>query len=542
MISNKHIFRFSYISSILLNDRCSSCKKLIHQIRINTDPVYLSRQPDETMTHREWNTSKPVIDLNPPNKFIDDAVQINSRYLLDHPMMKDMISDWVANKFVLAIKSAIDTGNMQMLKHILDSFEFEKILWITHSRPTAESVCGSLQDYGFKSPNMCEFYEHGDSNKPNVYDLGDLCEIDHMPSSDAKNRLFKIDRVVVQINDLNFVTTYDEHDDLSFNEYDLVIVDQVEECLTHYSIAPLIARWKDGRNAFNVMVSILKNAYKVVLLDIDMGVRSMLLIDDLTSASDSACMIYNSFVPIQKTFKIMNDNNCFNKMLLSDIKAGKNVCVISMSEDEINLIDKRIRWEGCKYHVYTSMTNNRSDDLKNINALWSQYQVVLYSQMPNNSVSFEAEHFDRIYAILADGFDAPSPRAFLQMINCIGKVRDPVIPCLHETIGNTKRNKPILDEAMFTTDDMVKINTLRKTKYKEERSGGVLKCERIPLTITLFDKICMHNEAEKSNRHCVTYTTVLAKVIAETGHKISFKLNTRILKERRREMRREGEI
>ena len=455
--------------------------------------------------------------LTETDQLVDTAIQINNQYLMNDLLMAGIIEDWANNKFILAIKSAMGTGKTHTLKYILTKFKYKKILWITHRQTLTKNITGSFKDYGFTSY------------------LND------------KSKLYYKERVIVQVDSLRHVTEYCLDDgSLCFNKYDLVIVDEVEGCLAHYNSPYLNNGEKSARNTFELMLRLMKNSSKVILLDADLGARTKLLIEELTAPQTDSCagvqrvksdavIVYNSFMPMKKTFVFTNDTNAFDRKLLADIRLGKKICIISMCASALDCYESKIRDGGYTCVKHTAKTDDKlKDKLENVNEFWPQFQVVMYSPAIESGVDFNVDHFDRIYTIVADGKGTCSQRSFLQMVGRIRKINNYDIPCLYYTIPLTKTLKPILNAEVYTYDNMFEyiqsFETLNGRKilhdvtYSEVECDGYVKKVREHAEIKLFDKIGLHNEAEAFNKDSTIFITVLAKLIAKAGHRYRFDL------------------
>lgn len=464
--------------------------------------------------------------LDDSNELIDNAIQIDNQYLLKHTEMPQIIDNWAKDQFILAIKSAMGTGKTHTLKYILNKYKFKKVLWITHRQTLTKNICGSFKGYGF---------------------------VNYM---DDKSKLFHADRAIVQVDSLQHVTEYCMADACSsFNKYDLVIIDEVEGCLSHFSSPFLTNTERTAKDVFDLMLRIMRHSQKIILLDADLGVRTGLLLDHLTETKDStsAVVVNNNYMPMQKSFMITNDGESFDRDLFDDLKAGLNVCVVSMSAGVLDPYEKQLFKEGYRYVAHKAKSDDKlKDELENVNEFWVKYQVVLYSPTIESGVDFNVEHFDRIYAVIADGPLTCSQRSFLQMIGRIRKIKNYVIPCLYYNIPMPNDLEPKLDAAVYTFDDMLDYfrwfetlngrKILHNVKFVDVDCGGVIKQVRIQEDVELFDKISMYNEVERLNKHPAIFATVLARLVAKAGHKIRFNLVVRVPVLKMRVFREKAEV
>ena len=436
--------------------------------------------------------------IDESNDFLDNAIQINQKYLImdraidKNPKeeVKDIIKEWLDNKEIktLAIKSAMGTGKTSMIKKILEFKEdsLKKILWITHRQTLTKQLYGSFKKLGFKS-----------------YMNGKGCLIDH-------------DKIIVQIDSLMRISNLDDE----FEQYDLVIIDEVEGCLNHFSSKHIEGR---SRSIFNFMLDVIKHSNKLLVLDADIGVRTNLFINNFPKS----IIVNNNYSVIQKTFVIMNSAENFDKKMFKDIDDGKNVCIVSMSANALEHITDKLIKKKIKYMMHTSKTDDKlKNELEDVNSFWVKYQVVLYSPTIESGVDFSVKHFDKIYCILKSGQMTCSQRGFLQMVGRIRQFIDPSILCYYDGSVN-------VDSLVYTYDDVLsycryyeEINgkkMIEEVKYETiVKDDGRVKRTRTIVKISLYDYIIMYNETEILNKNPTIFMTILNSLIQRAGHKLKF--------------------
>jgi hypothetical protein len=339
---------------------------------------------------------------------------------------------------------------------------------------------------------------------------------------DKEGCLINSNRLIVQIDSLMRIKQYNDNGDIDINKYDLIIVDEIEGNLNHYSSPFLEKSDQSARSVFNFMLMCMKNAKKVLLLDADIGVRTKLLAHHF----ENSMIINNNYKPVQRAFIITNDSIPFEKDILYDISSGKNVCIVSMTAGYIEKLSTKLDNRDVKYLMHTSHSDDKlKDKLENVNKYWSKYNVILYSPCIESGVDFNVDHFDKIYCILKDGQCTCSQRSFLQMVGRIRKVRDNNIRCLYTGPTN-------IDSSIYTYDDVLSYfrhyETMNGKKiiqniiYEEIIKGDTIKLKRKTTEISLYDNICIHNEVEQLNKHRNIFMTVLNKSIQVAGHKLKF--------------------
>ncbi len=438
--------------------------------------------------------------------FIDSAHQINQKYLLEDPKIPNILDKWINNDKTLCIKSAMGTGKTTLIKHLLDKHKFKKILWITHRQTLTKSLYGSFKKYGF---------------------------INYM---DTNGNLYCKDRVIIQVDSLNRIISEDPFEGcIKYNKYDLVIIDEIEGCLSHYN-SPFLNKIETcARDIFNNMTKIISHSKKLLLLDADIGVRTMLFAENF----GKVITINNTYQPIKKIFNIINDGTKFNSDLFLDINLGKNICVVSMSSRQIEKISHELTNNNVKFVMHISKSDDKlKDELEDVNSFWKQHQVVLYSPTITSGVDFNEKHFDKIYCIIKSGMKVCDQRSFLQMVGRIRHIKEQKILCWYDKIPVVKNNdtySPIITSPVYTYQDLLSYyryyetlngkKLLHEVKYETIDDGDVVKEVRKEIDITLYDKINLHNDVENLNKHSDIFLSILHRLITKSGHEILFDLH-----------------
>jgi hypothetical protein len=464
--------------------------------------------------------------------FIDSAHQINQQYLImdknklikngKSEPVKDLIIGWLKDDThkTLAIKSAMGTGKTATIKKILSDFKsIKKVLWVSYRQTLSKQIYGSFgNDYGFES------------------------------YMNVKGSLIGYDRVIVQSDSIMRIAET-SNGNYQINQYDLVILDEIEGNLNHFNSPYLNKPNSSSRDKFDFLIRCVDDAKKLLVLDADLGMRSKLFIDHF----GKSIIINNNYKPDKKIFTVTNSHKMFYKKLYGDVKNKKNVCVISMSANALDSIavelgEKKIKSETdlpVKYIMHTSKTDDElKDKLEDVNKLWVKYQVVMYSPTIESGVDFNEEHFDKIYCILRNGQMTCSQRGFNQMIGRIRKLvnqkpkSDEIIHdvlCLYD--GPTR-----IDGIVYTYDDMLSYfryyercngkKIIHNSEYTKIIKDGKVIFERIDKDISLFDHISIYNEVEQHNKHSQLFMTVLNKIIQRAGNELVFDIRDNVKKQK----------
>lgn len=490
--NKKHSSKKFYV---IENDRgyylkCPFCKKSLH-----------IGYPDETV------------------EFIQSGVQINKKYLIEGEIdekpneeIKDFIKNWLlTNIKTLAIRSAMGTGKTTMIKKILEyDGSLKKILWITHRQTLTKSIYGNFKEFGF---------------------------INYL---DTEGNLLNYPRVIVQIDSLMRISGEDENHIPTVEKYDLVIIDESESALSHFSSPFLNKPNQSSRELFQFMSDVVESANKLLLLDADLGMRTNLFMKHF----GEYIFINNIFKSTKKTFCITNDYDSFDSKLFADIKANKNICVVSMSASALESIVVTLKKNKINYIMHSSKTDDiLKNELEDVNSFWIKYQCVLYSPTIESGIDFNQKYFDKIYAIIKPGQLTTSQRGFLQMIGRIRFVVNSKILCYYGgPIKSDKSNKSSipLNSRIYLYNDVLNYfqhyetlngkRILEYFSYRKEEVNGQIKFIREPSKISVFDSISLYNETEILNKNPSIFMTILNKLILKNGDHLEFALVDKTVK------------
>lgn len=439
------------------------------------------------------------------DEFIDNAHQMNQKYLLENPDMISIIEKWMSDNKTLCIKSAMGTGKTTLIKHLLEKYNYKKILWITHRQTLTKSLYGSFKKYGFVS------------------------------YMDTNGNLFKENKVIVQVDSLKKIYFENPFEmTIDYNKYDLVIIDEIEGCLSHFNSPFLNKIESNARDIFDSMIEAISGSKKLLLLDADIGVRTMLFSEHF----GKVITVNNTYQPIKKIFTATNDDYKFKTELFSDINSGKKVCIVSMSSKCLEVITHELDNKNIKYVMHIAKSDDKlKDELEDVNSFWKKYQVVLYSPTITSGVDFNEKHFDKIYCIIKSGNKVCDQRSFLQMVGRIRHINNQEILCWYTDIPFIRdKNEltPKLLSPMYTYNDLLSyyryfetfknVKLLYNVTYEIIDDGKVIKKKRNKIDITLYDKINLHNEVENLNKHRDIFLTVLNRLITKAGHELRIDL------------------
>lgn len=443
----KKIYTYSSLIGWLKEDNIKAYRSLCEKYK-------LFPEDDDMKINKETTLEIKQDYLLTDNKITDCKVS---------QCVKSFITDDVKN---LMIKSPYNTGKTSFLTQICDNFK--SILFISYRITLSNNIYGEFKKLGF------ELYTD------NINSERLICQVDSLR----------------KINGLTF---------------DLVIMDESESILNHFSSGSLL----HPLDTFQFMISLCYNAKKIIALDGDLNNRTKYFIESLGLSH----LIVNTIKKDPKKFIFSENEQSFQDNITNNLKNGKNLVIVSMSEKQAtHYYDKFSKDYGTI--LYTSKTNDYDKKmLCEVKAIWSKYQLVIYSPSIESGVDYNVEHFDNIYIIMSTG--STSQRGLNQMMNRVRQIKDKNIYCYlnkilpnefserrHYTFEEVKAFYNILmDEVSeFSLDDDLKI------VYNHDNHTE----------IGIYDMVMMYNKMETLNKNVNCFLPLFIKMIKDKGHDYMF--------------------
>lgn len=369
-------------------------------------------------------------------------------------------------KFML-LKSAYGTGKTYFFKTLLSNYK--KVVFITYRQSLAHTLYSELSEkYNFKHYQELE---------------GDLNE----------------KRLIIQIDSILRI---------DFNNFDLVVLDEIEGLLNHIS-SPLI---KNQYYIYGKLKNMIVESPKILCMDGDLGERSFDFINNMKFKSnyknykvsngkmvkidDTINDVYfrifqNTYKTQSKHFIFMSGDAPFYDSINKDLNENKKIVIVSMSANICEMIEKMY---SNKYKVikHTGIEKNK-DILKMFKTEWKKCDILVYSPTIEAGVDFDEEYFDKCYGVICN--KSTCPRAYNQMLNRIRKFKEHTINILMLGIPN------------FITNGLV---------YRKEEIENIKFSDYQDADET-FLNILIHNETEATNANSYLITEFI-KQIESKGH------------------------
>ena len=454
---NKHIFTYNSILSWAKQDNQEQYEKLCKKYNLfqnEKDDIFeffdikdeeKKKQKFFLEVEQEYLLMDKKLGSCNVSKFID-------RYLNDE------------NEKVLNVLSPYNTGKTSLLQELCS--KFKTILFISYRITLTNNLIGNFKKLGFKT-----YFEHD----------------------------FETDKLICQIDSLDRIN----------NIYDLIIIDEVESVLNHFSGATLTY----PKKTFDIMTDLCLNAKKIINLDGDISGRTLTFSKIF---SDNFYFIKNSILKDKKHFVFHCEENIYNDLIKKDLQDGKNICIVSMSSKNASYY-YNLYHEQYKTILYTAMTADKDKKLlADVQKIWSSHQLVIYSPCIEAGVDYNVEHFDKIYIVLSSG--STSQRGLNQMINRIRQVRDNTV---HTFLNNIRPNELSI-KRHYNLDEVITFyDTLIDKKEIIEKNNETHQMQ-IKNNLSFYDMILIYNKLEYLNKNSNCFLPIFIKMIQKKGHIYNF--------------------
>ena len=364
---------------------CSTCRKT----------YWLGKEPAE-FNFNEFDDAVRFYKENPPNRNSADLNNIETslfgRSILESKSIVltsiPYIELYQIEPGITFVKSLKGSGKTTFLKRALD-----KILFTFGS--------GTLEDYE----------ENDDPISPSPYFtekkvllighrqalIREMCQklsLDcYLDDSDTKTfRRTRPIRYGVCLDSLHLVSnrnSYQQRRHQSVTEYDLIIIDESEQVLSHFMSETLGEKRKSIYEDFNLL---LQNAKSIIALDADLGWITFNTITRLAKVKDKSNMpikIYiNDWKPVPKDLFIYPKSSQLISHIKDNIIAGKRVFISSNSKAKIQSLEVAIKELATELGINIPMISLTSENskskeiqgfIKNIKSQILNFQVILAS-------------------------------------------------------------------------------------------------------------------------------------------------------------------
>ena len=103
---------------------------------------------------------------------------------------------------------------------------------------------------------------------------------------------------------------------------------------------------------------------------------------------------------------ITSDKNNYERQIYDELDKNKNIVIPSMSANYANQLymDITKKYPDLKVVLYTASSGGaEKTKLKNVDNVWSDVNVLIYSPTISSGVSFDRLHFHKIFGVICSG-------------------------------------------------------------------------------------------------------------------------------------------
>lgn len=247
-------------------------------------------------------------------------------------------------KKCLAVRGAMGTGKTKALAWYLKFHPHARVLSVTYRRTLARET----------SENLYGFVNYEDAGK------GWLC---------AK-------RLAVQVDSLHRV----------FGKFDLLVLDEVT-----YTLSRLFCDVSEKDGCWKSLKHFIGTSKNILLMDKNLDQPTINLFEEL----DVSCFVMRNEFKAHRNKKLLVSPTFleFKEKLLGELANGKKICFPCSSKKKLLLVCREAQELGHRALWYTGEGKSENVWLEQ----WDDYDLVAYTPTISAGVSYEQEHFDKVY-------------------------------------------------------------------------------------------------------------------------------------------------
>lgn len=367
--------------------------KYLNLIKVNEKLRKIVNNYNVSIASKNFNE---LVDSNKNN------FKINNKFICNENMFNDIVctneKDELLNKFIksfifdekvkiLSIKSQMATGKTVFLKELLKKYceTFVRILILIHRIDFSKVIYDVFKIFGFKHYLL------------------------------EKDDIYTSDRIIISVDSLNKIFDYNA------NKFDLIIMDELESLLFHFSSKTM----KDNEEKLNNYITLCKESNKMLLLDADFNERGFSFCKQI---DDNPYFLINEYEnPNKRNLDLYFDDKFLINDSIERIKKNENICCVCQSKKRAdNLCDMFIKLFPKIKNKIINHTSTSDDEIKNqlinVNKLWKDKRVIIYTPCIESGIDYTEKTIDKMYIFTC--VDSNSPRALLQQTGRIRNLKD----------------------------------------------------------------------------------------------------------------------
>jgi hypothetical protein len=253
----------------------------------------------------------------------------------------------------------------------------------------------------------------------------------------------------------------------------------------------------------------------------------------LKMAGQSNTLVINEKKPENpRVFTFMIDAETWTADIMEDLRNGRNVVVVSLSSERVYALEKAAKeiMDETMILTHTSKTCDAiKKELKDVDALWEKFQLVLYSPTIAAGVDFSNKHFHKMYFYACSMSVLPSTA--LQMLFRVRHLDDVVVKCctahnMRLSLDNIGPKEFLAPRDMMTWLRWMSMNLSQwDPMISSEVRVSSLTLDENDNTYMLLPahtywlEVLSYVEAEKWNSN-ISFVKVFADMAERAGHRV----------------------
>ncbi len=235
----------------------------------------------------------------------------------------------------------------------------------------------------------------------------------------AVSGTIRADRVICQVESLWRLDTSEP--------YDLVVCDECEAIFEQLDSGLMRANFN---RTFAVFKWLMSQSRYMIAMDAFLGMRSINIIECLRygdgQSYDRPFLHQNLYATAAgDCYKFTSDRVDWYERINISLRAGEKIALMANSLDAAKTAHEYIRGEWPSLHVliYSSETlqSVKRQHFQDVNKYWATADVLIYTPTVTAGVSFEIEHYDRVFCYFTD--QSCTTQTCIQMIGRVRSVR-----------------------------------------------------------------------------------------------------------------------
>jgi hypothetical protein len=216
-------------------------------------------------------------------------------------------------------------------------------------------------------------------------------------------------------------------------KYDLIIIDEVEQILSHFLSETL----KDREFIFKLFEALVVSTRSVICLDADLDWTSFLTLTEMQKRyqsngilPDDTSIFINEYAPPSRTLKLYQSKTHLIAELIDEIREGKRCFVSSNSKSFVKRIQDVVNetFKGSKTCIAITSENSHSTEIQsfisNIRAEAQRYDVIMSSPSLGTGVDITFEN-EEVGIDVVYGFFEALINTHTDIDQQLGRVRHP---------------------------------------------------------------------------------------------------------------------